>query len=146
MWHPTQYHTSYHVVFVSHSYFAGGRWQPVLSPVLGHIQQWSSPLPEINEYEMLLFYGSYSNDTWYIGDSGRLLVVDCTLSCLSVANCDRFLNILQYLHFPNIGGSFDSIGKLWKTVESMTHFNNEWCVLIPNIWLVAKYWYFSKEA
>jgi hypothetical protein len=28
-----------------------------------HIQQWSSPTPEINEYEMLLFYGSYSNGT-----------------------------------------------------------------------------------
>jgi hypothetical protein len=30
--------------------------------------------------------------------------------------------------------------------ESMTHFNIEWGILIPNIWLVAKYWYFSKEA
>jgi len=63
-----------------------------------------------------------------------------------IMNCERFLHILQYLHFPNTGGAFDSIGKLWKTMESMTHFNNEWCILIPNIWLVAKYWYFSKES
>jgi hypothetical protein len=27
MWHPTQYHTNYHVVFVSFSYCAGGRYQ-----------------------------------------------------------------------------------------------------------------------
>lgn len=85
MWHPNQYRTSYHVVFVSCSYSAGGRWQPVLSTVLGHIQQWASPVSEINEYEMPLFYGSYSNGTWYIGDSGRMLVVDSNLLCLSVA-------------------------------------------------------------
>jgi len=61
-------------------------------------------------------------------------------------NCDRFLHILQYFHFENIGDAFDSIGKVWKTVESITHFNIEWCILVLNIWLVAKYWYFSKEA